>query len=221
MAATVVVRQLGHAEYLPVWQAMQDFTTRRSDDTADELWIVEHPPVFTLGRAGKSEHLLAPGDIPVLHVDRGGQVTYHGPGQLVVYLLLALPRHQLGVRALVDLIEQSLLELLAGYGIQGITRNKAPGIYVAEHKIAALGLRVRRGCSYHGLSLNVDMDLQPFTRINPCGYPGLKVTQLADLNGPRHLATVATALLAILTTRLGYAKISTINTLPGPLQDTP
>ena len=175
------LRELGVVEYLPTLQAMKAFTDSRGASDPDELWLLQHPRVFTQGQAGKAEHLLSPGDIPVIQVDRGGQVTYHGPGQWVVYLLVDLRRRGLGVRALVDLIEQSLVQLLASYDIQGSPRADAPGVYVGEQKIASLGLRVRRGCSYHGLSLNVDMDLEPFQRINPCGYQGLQVTSMAQL----------------------------------------
>ncbi len=175
---TIVIRKLGVAEYEPTLQAMKDFTDSRTDQSADELWLLQHPRVFTQGQAGKAEHVLAPGDIPVVQADRGGQVTYHGPGQWVLYLLVDIRRHKLGVRALVDLIEDSIIELLAEYGIDAAARPDAPGVYVGGDKIAALGLRVRRGCSYHGLSLNVDMDLEPFARINPCGHKGLKVTSM-------------------------------------------
>jgi len=175
------VRHLGQADYARVWHAMQNFTESRSPDTPDELWFLQHAPVFTLGRSGKQEHLHDTGDIPVIKVDRGGQVTYHGPGQLVVYTLLDLTRRQLGVQSLVRILEQAVIDLLAGHGLTATRRDKAPGVYVDGRKIAALGLRVRRGCCFHGLSLNVDMDLTPFSMINPCGYPGLQVTQLADL----------------------------------------
>lgn len=160
---------------------MRAFTDERDAATPDEIWLVEHPPVFTLGLNGKSEHLLTPGDIPIVEVDRGGQVTYHGPGQAVAYLLIDLRRRRMGVRDAVSLMERSVLDVLAGHGIEGSLRPDAPGVYVDEAKVAALGLRVRRGCCYHGLSLNVDMDLEPFGRINPCGYRGQPVTRLADL----------------------------------------
>ncbi len=179
MAIDIIDR--GLCEYEPCWQAMRDYTDQRDADSPDQLWLVQHPPVFTLGLAGKAEHLLAPGDIPVVKTDRGGQVTYHGPGQVVIYLLLDLRRQGFGIRALVNLIEQAVIDLLAKQGINALRRDGAPGVYVGDSKIAALGLRVRRGCSYHGLSLNVDMDLEPFSRINPCGYPGLKVTQTRAL----------------------------------------
>lgn len=175
------VQRPGTVEYLRCWRDMQAFTEARTPVTPDELWFLEHPPVYTLGRNGKDEHLLDPGTIPVLRVDRGGQVTYHGPGQLVVYTLLDLRRRQLGVQSLVNRLEQAVIDLLSGHAIHAERRSGAPGVYVDGCKIAALGLRVRRGCSFHGLSLNVNMDLSPFTRINPCGYHGLQVTQLADL----------------------------------------
>ena len=159
---------------------MQDFTARRDTHTEDEFWIVEHPAVFTLGQAGKPEHVLSPGGIPVIQTDRGGQVTFHGPGQLVIYLLLDLRRRKLGIKALVRAIEQAIIALLDGFNIPAIIRPNAPGVYVQDKKIAALGLRVRKGCSYHGLSLNIDMDLEPFSRINPCGFADLEVTQLVD-----------------------------------------
>ena len=160
---------------------MQRFTDTRDEHTGDELWLLEHPPVYTLGRNGKDEHLLDPGDIPVIRTDRGGQVTYHGPGQLIAYCLLDIRRRRLGVQSLVRILEQAVIDLLAAYNVSGTRRDRAPGVYVDGRKIAALGLRVRRGCSFHGLALNVDMDLSPFARINPCGYEGLEVTQLRDL----------------------------------------
>ncbi len=178
------IRRLGRVEYEPTFQAMQDFTASRNEATPDELWIVEHLPVFTLGQAGKPEHLLKDIGVPVVHIDRGGQVTYHGPGQVVIYLLLDLPRLKLKVRELVHKIEQAIIDFLAAQGVHAERRDGAPGVYVGDAKIAALGLRVRHGCSYHGLSLNVDMDLSPFAAINPCGYAGLKVTQTKDLNLP-------------------------------------
>ena len=176
----IVVRELGVLEYEAALQAMKDFTDSRTPQTPDQLWLLQHPRVFTQGQAGKAEHVLAPGDIPVVQADRGGQVTYHGPGQWVLYLMVDLRRHSLGVRALVDLIENSLVKLLSQYGIEAAARPDAPGVYVAGDKIAALGLRVRKGCSYHGLALNVDMDLEPFQRINPCGYEGLQVTSMQN-----------------------------------------
>jgi len=183
---------------------MQAFTSRRSRDTLDEVWLLEHRPVFTLGMNGKAEHLLAPGDIPVVAVDRGGQVTYHGPGQLVAYLMLDLRRLGLGVRQLVEILEQSVIDWLALRGITAEARRDAPGVYVGGAKIAALGLRVRGGCSYHGISFNVDMDLHPFSRINPCGYQGLPVTQLRDLGIGLSVSQVADDWLPGLLPRLGY-----------------
>ncbi|MDX1735330.1 MAG: lipoyl(octanoyl) transferase LipB [Halioglobus sp.] len=177
----MVLREPGLVEYEPTLDAMRRFTDERDAGTPDELWLLQHPPVFTQGQAGKAEHLLAPGDIPVVQVDRGGQVTYHGPGQWVLYLLVDLRRRGLGVRDLVDLIEHAIIELLADYGIEAAADPGAPGVYVDGRKIASLGLRVRKGCSYHGLALNVDMDLEPFGRINPCGYAGLEVTSMARL----------------------------------------
>jgi lipoyl(octanoyl) transferase len=179
--AALTVRDLGLADYAPTWRKMQAFTDARTWQTPDELWLLQHPPVFTVGRNGNIEHVHDTGDIPVLHVDRGGQVTYHGPGQLVAYALLDLKRRRLGVQSLVRLLEQSVIDLLGDYAVRAGRRDKAPGVYVEGRKIAALGLRVRRGCCYHGISLNVDMDLAPFAMINPCGYPGLGVTRLTDL----------------------------------------
>ncbi len=183
---------------------MKAFTETREADTPDELWLLQHPRVFTQGQAGRAEHLLAPGDIPVVQVDRGGQVTYHGPGQWVIYLLVDLRRRNMGVRQLVDLIEHSIVALLARYGIEGAPDPQAPGVYVAGRKIASLGLRVRRGCSYHGLSLNVDMDLEPFQRINPCGHAGLEVTSMAQLlsGGPVDMEAVGRQLLQIVADSL-------------------
>ena len=203
--ATPVLRELGLAPYAPTLDAMRKFTDGRDADTPDELWLLQHPRVFTQGQAGKAEHVLAPGDIPVIQVDRGGQVTYHGPGQWVVYLMVDLKRRGLGVRALVTLIEDSIVELLAEYGIAAAPKPEAPGVYVDGNKIASLGLRVRRGCSYHGLSLNVDMDLEPFQRINPCGYEGLQVTSMAKLlsGGELDMDTIGTRLLEILAVHLG------------------
>jgi lipoyl(octanoyl) transferase len=172
---------LGTVDYESTWSAMNAFTLGRDENQEDECWFLQHNPVFTLGQAGKPEHILNPHQIPVVNSDRGGQVTYHGPGQLVAYLLVDIKRRKIGIRQLVDLIENSIIELLDGYGIVAVTRKGAPGVYVDEKKIAALGLRIKQGCSYHGLSLNVDMDLEPFSYINPCGYPGMSVTQLREL----------------------------------------
>ncbi|RJQ45619.1 MAG: lipoyl(octanoyl) transferase LipB [Gammaproteobacteria bacterium] len=177
----ILVRDLGVCGYAPVWEAMREFSAARTPATPDEIWLLQHAPVFTLGLNAKPEHLLAADAIPVIHSDRGGQVTYHGPGQLVCYTLLDLRRRGLGVRQLVGALEQAVIAVLSGYGITGKTRSDAPGVYVHGAKIAALGLRVRQGCCYHGLSLNVAMDLAPFARIHPCGYPGLRVTDLRSL----------------------------------------
>lgn len=177
----LVSRELGIAEYQPTLEAMRRFTDSRDNATPDELWLLQHPPVYTQGQAGRADHLLAPGDIPVVQADRGGQVTYHGPGQWVLYLLLNMRRYRMGVRDLVDLIEHSLVTLLGEYRITAAAMPGAPGVYVDSGKIASLGLRVRRGCTYHGLALNVAMDLEPFARINPCGYEGLQVTSMAKL----------------------------------------
>jgi lipoyl(octanoyl) transferase len=178
------IRRLGRVEYEPSWRAMQEFTAGRTPETPDELWIVEHPPVYTLGQAGKPEHILEDVGISVIKIDRGGQVTYHGPGQVVIYLLLDLNRLKIKVRELVTAIEQGVIDFLAAHGVAAERRAGAPGVYVGEAKVAALGLKIRNGCSYHGLSLNVDMDLSPFTAINPCGYAGLKITQTRDLGIP-------------------------------------
>ena len=178
----VLVRRLGIAEYEPTWRAMQKFTAARTAATADEIWLLQHPPVYTLGVAGRAAHLPRnAGAVPIVRIDRGGQITYHGPGQLVAYLLLDMKRRGLTVRPLVRCMEQAVIDLLAEYGISAAGRVEAPGVYVGQAKIAAVGLRIARGCSYHGLALNVDMDLSPFHAIDPCGYPGLAVTQLSDL----------------------------------------
>lgn len=181
MKHPLVVRQLNQADYITVWQAMQKFTDDRTDETTDELWLVEHPAVFTQGQAGKEEHLLMPGDIPVVQVDRGGQVTYHGPGQQVIYFMINLRRRKMGVRELVTLIENGIVATLADYDIKANAKPDAPGVYVDGKKIASLGLRVRKGCSFHGLALNIEMDLSPFSRINPCGYAGLEMIQTTDI----------------------------------------
>ncbi|MGD2074125.1 MAG: lipoyl(octanoyl) transferase LipB [Gammaproteobacteria bacterium] len=198
------VKQLGLCDYGLAWRAMQAFTAARGCETRDELWLVEHPPVYTLGMNASREHLLVPGATPVIPVDRGGQVTYHGPGQMVAYVMLDLRRLGIGVRRLVRLLEQSVIDWLAARGVCARARRDAPGVYVDDAKIAALGLRVRRGCSYHGLSLNVDMDLEPFARINPCGYRGLRVTQLRDLGIDLPVAQVAAEWVPGLISLLGF-----------------
>lgn len=203
--ASLVIRHLGRVDYEPTWHAMQAFTAQRGPDTPDEIWLLEHPPVFTLGLAGKREHILQVTDIPIIPIDRGGQVTYHGPGQIVAYLLLDLKRRGYGVRELVQRMEQAIIHVLASYGVEGERREKAPGVYVAGKKIAALGLRIKHGMSYHGLALNVDMDLTPFTYINPCGYEGLEVTQLRMLGVTAQQIAVEQALLGALTAALAIA----------------
>ncbi len=214
---TLHVKHLGLRPYLETWQAMQAYTDQRDATSQDQLWLLQHPPVFTQGQAGKPEHLLAPDEIPVVQTDRGGQVTYHGPGQLVGYLLLDLRRAGLGVRSLVTLLERSVIDLLEGYGVQAAARRDAPGVYVDGAKIASVGLRVRRGCSFHGLSLNVNMDLEPFNRINPCGYPDLPVTQLSAISKQKDLHKVAADLAQQLARGLGY----TLNTVPTDSLTTP
>ncbi len=200
----LIIRNLGQRDYVPVWHEMQAFTAARTQGTPDELWVVEHPPVFTLGLNGKAEHLLNPGDIPVIMVDRGGQVTYHGPGQLVVYTLLDIQRRHLGVKELVRFIEQAIIALLAEYGVPAQGREDAPGVYVAGAKIAALGLRIKKGRTFHGLALNISMDLTPFSQINPCGYVGMTVTQTRDLGIHASLPELRDRLLEHLRTILGY-----------------
>lgn len=206
------VSDLGCRPYEALWHQMRAFTDARDRDTPDRFWLVEHPPVFTQGQAGKPEHLLLPGDIPVVQTDRGGQVTYHGPGQLVAYPLVDLRRLKMGVRDLVTALEQTLVSLLASYGIEAAARPDAPGVYVQGEKIASLGLRVRRGCSFHGLALNVDLDLAPFERINPCGYRGLKVTCMADwLDRPPAMAEIKARLAECFVQKIGYSC-----TMPAP-----
>jgi len=212
-----IVRDLGRVDYEPVWRAMQAFTDARDERTPDEIWLVEHAPVFTLGQAGKPEHVLAPGDIPVLKVDRGGQVTYHGPGQIVAYPLLDLRRLKIGVRDYVHRIEQAIIDTLVRYGIAAVRRDGAPGVYVDDAKVAALGIRVRRGCTFHGLAFNIAMDLEPFARINPCGYAGLAVTSVVDLGGPASMETVKPALLAELARQFDLA-LETATEPPPSLQ---
>ncbi|QJD58934.1 lipoyl(octanoyl) transferase LipB [Pseudomonas sp. gcc21] len=202
----LIIRELGLVDYQPTLEAMRVFTAERDSDTPDEIWLLQHPSVFTQGQAGKAEHVLAAGGIPVVSVERGGQVTYHGPGQLVAYLLIDIRRLGIGVRELVTAMEQSLVDLLAEYGVCAAPRADAPGVYVDDAKIASLGLRIRRGCSFHGLALNVDMDLEPFSRINPCGYAGLAMTQMRGLvSPPPDMTEVGTRLATHLKKQLGYA----------------
>lgn len=201
---SLTIRHLGMRDYTQVWRAMLDFTTQRTTGSDSEIWIVEHPPVFTQGQAGKAEHLLDGGEIPVVHSDRGGQITYHGPGQLLCYLLLDLQQIDMGIRSLVNNIEEAIIQLLNEQGITATRQPGAPGVYVDAAKIAAIGLRVKKHCTYHGLSLNVNMDLQPFKRINPCGYPGLAVTDMASLGVNTDVLSVADKLTAELAAILGY-----------------
>jgi len=193
---------MGLQPYEPTWQAMREFTLARGADSGDELWLLQHPPTYTLGQAGRREHVHDAGDIPLVHTDRGGQITYHGPGQVILYALIDLSRRGIGVKALVSMLEQTVITLLAGYGIDAGLRDGAPGVYCDQAKIASLGLRVRRGRSYHGIALNVAMDLGPFSHIDPCGYPGLAVTQIVDLGGPDDLDRVGRELAMILSQAL-------------------
>ncbi|UTM58862.1 lipoyl(octanoyl) transferase LipB [Photobacterium sp. CCB-ST2H9] len=210
MQRNLIVRNLGLKDYSVTYEAMHDFTADRDDDTVDEIWLVEHLPVFTQGQAGKAEHVLNPGDIPIFQSDRGGQVTYHGPGQQMMYLLLDLRRLKLGVRELVTHIENTVINTLSRFGVTSNARPDAPGVYVDGKKICSLGLRIRRGCSFHGLALNVNMDLSPFMRINPCGYAGMEMTQLAMFNGPTELADVQPILVDELVNLLDYQSIEWI-----------
>lgn len=206
----LIIRTLGQQPYTETWEAMKAFTANRGPDTDDELWFLEHPRVYTQGQAGKAEHILAPGDIPVIQVDRGGQVTYHGPGQLVVYLLLDLNRRKMGVRALVDAIEQAIVDCLGSVGIESSPRPDAPGVYVGRAKIASLGLRVRRGCCFHGLALNVDMDMEPFARINPCGHAGMPMCQVRDYWPDVDKTRIHDQLSEALLARLGVQSVSRV-----------
>jgi lipoyl(octanoyl) transferase len=203
----LVVRKLGRKDYEPVWKAMHEFTDNRTEQTRDEVWLVEHNPVFTQGQAGKAEHLLNTGDIPVVQSDRGGQVTYHGPGQLVAYFLINLRRKKLGVRELVTHIEDLVIQTLKEYNIESAARPDAPGVYVDNKKVCSLGLRIRKGCSFHGLALNVNMDLTPFLRINPCGYAGMEMVQVSQLGGPQQVSVVEDQLIKALITILDYEQV--------------
>ena len=206
----LIVRDLGLQDYKPIWTSMQKFTAERDETTPDELWCLEHPPIFTMGLNAKDKHLLTRSDIPVINIDRGGQVTYHGPGQLVIYTLLDLARLKIGVKELVTIIEKSIIQLLAQHGIQAQGKENAPGVYVNDAKIAALGLRIKRNYSYHGLSLNLDMDLTPFQQINPCGYAGMPVTQLTNLMPKLDQSSIKKDLIALLTAHLGYNTVTII-----------
>jgi len=197
-----LVKWLGRVEYEPTWRAMQACTDERNSNTPDEIWFLEHPPVFTLGMSGRREHLLAPGDIPVVQIDRGGQVTYHGPGQLVVYPLIDLRRAGFGIRDFVTALERAVIDYAPEFGVLAEGRRNAPGVYIQGRKLASVGIRVRRGAAYHGLALNVNLDLEPFSRINPCGYEGLEMTQLCALGGPRSVQAAASGLQPHLVTAL-------------------
>ncbi|QLK44637.1 octanoyltransferase [Vibrio owensii] len=207
MQHQLVVKRLGRQDYEPVWKAMHEFTDQRTDDTPDEVWLVEHNPVFTQGQAGKAEHLINTGEIPVVQSDRGGQVTYHGPGQLVAYFLINLRRKKLGVRDLVTHIENLVINTLKAYNIDSAARPDAPGVYVDGKKICSLGLRIRKGCSFHGLALNVNMDLGPFLRINPCGYEGMEMVQVSQVGGPEDIEAVEKQLIQELVTLLDYEQV--------------
>lgn len=209
----LIIRDLGLQDYEPIWQKMQQFTADRDESTPDELWCLEHPPVFTMGLNAKNEHLLNIENIPVINIDRGGQVTYHGPGQLVIYTLIDLARLHIGVKDLVTYIEQAIIQLLKQYSIQAQGKENAPGVYVNDAKIAALGLRIKRNKSYHGLSLNIDMDLTPFQQINPCGYAGMDVTQVKDLKPEADLNNLKTDLISHLSQLLGYNNVLTVTAL--------
>ncbi|ARP37498.1 lipoyl(octanoyl) transferase LipB [Vibrio syngnathi] len=207
MQNKLIVKKLGRQDYEPVWKAMHKFTDERTEEDVDQVWLVEHNPVFTQGQAGKAEHVLNAGDIPVIQSDRGGQVTYHGPGQLVAYFLINIRRKKFGVRDLVTHIENLVINTLKAYNIDSTARPDAPGVYVDGKKICSLGLRIRRGCSFHGLALNVNMDLSPFQRINPCGYQGMEMAQVSQLGGPTELVNVEQQLIQELVELLGYDQV--------------
>lgn len=219
-ARSWTIRELGRQPFLRVWPAMERYTDERAEDAGDELWLVEHDPVFTLGQAGKPEHVLAAGDIPVVRTNRGGQVTYHGPGQIVAYPLVDLRRIGLGVREFVCRIEQAMIDTMAHWDIRAERKDGAPGVYVAGAKIGALGLRVRHGCTFHGLAFNIDLDLEPFSRINPCGYQGLAVTSMLKLRGSASMAEIKPVLISALSSQLGLRPELTPS-LPALLQDVP
>jgi lipoyl(octanoyl) transferase len=212
-SSQLIVRELDLQPYEPIWHKMQQFTNERDETAADEIWSLQHEPVFTQGQAGKAEHLLGTGDIPVVQVDRGGQVTYHGPGQAIIYLLLNLKRKKMGVRELVTIMEDAIVDTLAEYQVNAYAKPDAPGVYVDDSKIASLGLRVRRGCSFHGLALNLSMDLEPFLRINPCGYAGMAMTQLGMLVDDLDQVDATQRLLTNLISKLGYSEVTRLNTL--------
>jgi len=208
IADALIVRDLGLSDYAPTLERMLNFSQQRDENSIDEIWLLEHPPVYTLGKNGKAHHVLNPGDIPVVQIDRGGQVTYHGPGQLVAYLLIDIRRKNVGVRRIVTIMEEAIIHLLSELGITACARSDAPGVYVDEAKIAALGLRIKNGKSYHGLSFNIEMDLTPFKGINPCGYEGLKMTQLADHTDKYSLVEIKQSLVGYLETALSYRTVT-------------
>lgn len=203
----LTVRWLGSKDYQPCWEAMQEFTQSRNENTADEVWLLEHTPVFTQGQNGKPEHVLNPGNIPVVQTDRGGQVTYHGPGQLMVYTLIDLRRKKINVRELVTALEQSVVDLLAEYGITAAAKQEAPGVYVGDKKICSIGLRIRKGCSYHGIAFNVALDLEPFSRINPCGFAQLQMVQFSELGGLKSTFETGRGLVKYLSKNLRYTSV--------------
>lgn len=215
---SLIIRQLGMQPWAPVSRAMHQFTDQRNENTPDEIWLVEHPPVFTQGQAGKSEHLLMPGDIPVMQSDRGGQVTYHGPGQQIMYVMVNLKRRKTGVRQLVTALEQTVIDTLAHFSVKANARPDAPGVYVNGKKICSLGLRIRNGCSFHGLALNIDMDLTPFLRINPCGYAGMEMTQLAALTAPVTPADIQPLLIKNFALQLAITDVSWSESAELPLR---
>jgi lipoyl(octanoyl) transferase len=202
MTSNPIIRQLGSQDYLTTWQKMKSFTDARNPSTLDEIWLLQHPSVYTQGQAGKPEHILNPGNIPITQTDRGGQVTYHGPGQLVIYVLLDLTRLKIGIRQLVTSLENSVIQLLEDFQLSAKAKREAPGVYVNDAKICSIGLRVRKGHSYHGLAFNIDMDLEPFSRINPCGFRNLPMTQLTDLIGPVDWVAIETKMIQYLTLNL-------------------
>lgn len=201
---SVIVRWLGQQDYLPCWQAQREFTEQRHENTVDEIWLLEHTPVFTQGQNGKAEHILNPGDIPIVQTDRGGQVTYHGPGQLMVYVLMDLRRKKMNIRELVSALEQSMIDLLSAHNVTANADPKAPGVYIHGKKIGSIGLRVKKGCSFHGIAFNVALDLAPFSRINPCGFANLKMTQLSELTDIHSVKQAGYALMPYLQKNLGY-----------------
>jgi lipoyl(octanoyl) transferase len=214
---TIQIRWLGSQDYLCTWEAMQQFTQHRDAETQDEIWMLEHHPVFTQGQNGKAEHLLHPGSIPVIQTDRGGQITYHGPGQLMVYTLIDIKRKKWSIRQFVSLLEQSIIDLLAAYHIEAEAKCKAPGVYIQGKKICSIGLRIRRGAAYHGIAFNIGMDLSPFTRINPCGFATLQMTQCSEWSGLKTTTEASRQLIPYLVHHLGYTNAHFIDSTSGPI----